>query len=463
MGGKEASRGFLYQGFASVLKALTDTLDWDKIYVEFPTSNDKVDIAFKQQDQIVKCIQVKSSINTFTKSDIIRWLKSLIEDTKSPEYELFLIGQCNTSANIFIQSIAKYYENTLDKKAKSSLNGFDTNLLDNKRIQFIILPFEINVLETIVRDSLHRYISASNQRMTFDQINSITLATLVDQMISSIKGKGISRKEFDEDMKKRILLVADKYSPERISIRVKSFIFRAESPEEDVKYCLSFIDKFNGRNLKNEYDWNKDIYKELKEFLRANTNTKYAYQIFLNTHASIAFAAGRVLNSKLGINIFPMQSSSTRGIVLWDVESPPKKDYTNWNISHEKFYENQSDSALILNVTRNIHDDVVNFIKEANLSIGSIINCTLNGVNATNFSIEDGTHASALANSVYDAIRIRSIAERCAKLHIFASAPNAFMFFLGQNSVGFGKCILYEYDFEQKNSCTYSPSIRFID
>ena len=75
MGGKEASRGFLYQGFASVLEALTDKSNWDKIYVEFPTSNDKVDIALEQQNQIVKCIQVKSTINTFTKSDIKTWLK----------------------------------------------------------------------------------------------------------------------------------------------------------------------------------------------------------------------------------------------------------------------------------------------------------------------------------------------------------------------------------------------------
>ncbi|MCI5956209.1 MAG: hypothetical protein MRZ54_04430 [Clostridiales bacterium] len=35
------------------------------------------------------------------------------------------------------------------------------------------------------------------------------------------------------------------------------------------------------------------------------------------------------------------------------------------------------------------------------------------------------------------------------------------MFFLGQNSLGFGKCVLYEYDFEQQDSCTYSQSIIF--
>ena len=147
MGGKEASRGFLYQGFASVLEALTDKGNWDKIYVEFPTSNDKVDIALEQQNQIVKCIQVKSTINTFTKSDIKIWLDDLIKDIESPEYELFLIGQCDKSANTFIKSIEKYYGKVLDKEAKSSLNGFDTDLLDNKRIRFFILPFEIEVLE----------------------------------------------------------------------------------------------------------------------------------------------------------------------------------------------------------------------------------------------------------------------------------------------------------------------------
>ena len=52
MGGKEASRGFLYQGFASVLEALTDKNKWDKIYIEFPTSNDKVDIALGAANKV---------------------------------------------------------------------------------------------------------------------------------------------------------------------------------------------------------------------------------------------------------------------------------------------------------------------------------------------------------------------------------------------------------------------------
>ena len=125
--------------------------------------------------------------------------------------------------------------------------------------------------------------------------------------------------------------------------------------------------------------------------------------------------------------------------------------------------ENQNDSVLILNITRNIYNDVVRYIKENNLSIGRIINCTPNEVGSTNFSIEDGNHAAILANSIYDAIDQRTKLERQAKVYIFASTPNAFMFFLGQNSLGFGKCVLYEYDFEQRTSCSYSPSIDFTN
>lgn len=122
MGGKEASRGFLYQGFASVLEALTDKNKWDKIYIEFPTSNDKVDIALGAANKVIKSIQVKSTINTFSKSDIMVWLRDLIADIDAPEYELCLIGQCEKSAITFKNSIEKFYNNTLDNTAVKSLD-----------------------------------------------------------------------------------------------------------------------------------------------------------------------------------------------------------------------------------------------------------------------------------------------------------------------------------------------------
>ncbi|MDR7855517.1 SAVED domain-containing protein [Tissierella sp.] len=463
MGGKEASRGFLYQAFASVLEALYKE-SWDKIYIEMHSANDKVDIALEEDGKIIRSIQVKSTINTFSKESVKKWLQDLIkDDVGTIEFELFLIGQCDDEAITFINSMDKLQSDKLDGKARTSLKGFDTSIIKGKIIKFTCLPFNVNVLEKIVRDSLHQYISYSNRTLTFDQISFIASATVNDQMISSTHGNGIDRKVFDEELEKRIFLVADKYTPKRVSIGVKSFSRGTGQLENETQSCLSLIDKFDGRNLKYGYDWNIDIYKELDGFLISNTCNKQAYQIFLETHSSIAFASGRLFDSKSGVNIFPIQRSSTNGTILWDVKLSSNESYPNWDISHEGLNEGQYDSALILNVTRNIYDDVIHYIKENNLSIGRVIKCTPNINGATNFSIKDGTHATVLANSVYSAIAQRSTAERRATLHIFAAAPNAFMFFLGQNSRGFGKCILYEYDFDQRDSCSYLSSIDFTN
>ena len=66
MGGKEGGRGYLYQGIVAVLEALRRN-NWDRIYIEFPTEGDKVDIALKSADTITDAIQVKSTVNSFSK------------------------------------------------------------------------------------------------------------------------------------------------------------------------------------------------------------------------------------------------------------------------------------------------------------------------------------------------------------------------------------------------------------
>ena len=55
MGGQEGSRGYLYLGIATVLEALTEN-NWDKIFIEFPTTNDKVDIALSKDDRVITAI-----------------------------------------------------------------------------------------------------------------------------------------------------------------------------------------------------------------------------------------------------------------------------------------------------------------------------------------------------------------------------------------------------------------------
>jgi hypothetical protein len=57
-------------------------------------------------------------------------------------------------------------------------------------------------------------------------------------------------------------------------------------------------------------------------------------------------------------------------------------------------------------------------------------------------------------------IRSRTVRERKGVLHLFSAAPNAFLFFLGQLSRGFGRVQLYEYDFDRNIPGAYSLSIQ---
>ena len=122
--------------------------------------------------------------------------------------------------------------------------------------------------------------------------------------------------------------------------------------------------------------------------------------------------------------------------------------------------ENEYNTAIVFNISHDIKNNVMEYINDNNLSIGRVYNCKIKGVKATIGSVEDGTHAWELASSAYDILSQRTSRERQSTLHIFASAPNGFMFLLGKNSHMFGECLLYEYD---SKTGLYSPSIRFID
>jgi hypothetical protein len=76
--------------------------------------------------------------------------------------------------------------------------------------------------------------------------------------------------------------------------------------------------------------------------------------------------------------------------------------------------------------------------------------------------VKDGAHTKLLASQLAAYIKTDRIGkERQGKLHIFAAAPNALIFFLGQLARSFGACTLYEYDFETNALGAYQPSLSF--
>lgn len=464
LGGKEGSRGYLYQTFASIFEALCQK-DWDKIYIEYNSENDKVDIALEIDGKIFKSIQVKSSINLFTKSSVTKWLNDLIsDDIGANEYSIHLIGNLEEKANVFINALRKYQDNEkdidkLDNKAKTAVDDFDLSVLNSRSASFVVLPYDIDSLTRIMRDSLNQYLFYKNISLSFDQISLILDTLIAENFISSLGNEGIDRSTFDSKLEEHIKMLSKK---ERIckAIGIVSFERYADYITGLTDTILSFKDKFDGRKLKPEYDWDKNIYQELEMFLTTNTDPNNSYQLMIEAPLSIAFVAGRILDPKSRISAFPSNPDPLHKSELWNIEDSCDDSFTGFNVRDERIDINEFDTCLIISITHDIKDNVSEYILDNGLKIGRMITLTIGGQGPCNNAIINGKHAHYLANKVCDALVKRTTPEKRAKLHIFAAAPNGFMFFLGQLSRGFGKCIPYEYDFEGRDTASYSPSFQ---
>lgn len=461
MGGKEGSRGYLYQTFASIFEALCQD-DWDKIYVEYTSEDDKVDIALEKNDIVFKSIQVKSNINSFYPSSIISWSKALIKDEiGATEFELFLMGQPGTSAIKFKNALDALQDNNGDKtklcnEHKKALLDFDASIITGKVLRINFIPFDLDILIRMLIASLLKYLSIKQIALKYDQLEFIVKAMVADNFLSSLVSSGIEKAEFDSKIENYVMMMSKRYFGIKV-IGVVTFERGTEYLSDYAESKLSLVDKFDNRKLKPEFDWDIDIYNELNSFLQNNVDPKWHYQIALEVPLSIAFACGRILDPKSRINALP--SSPQDKYEVWNINEPIDDTMLCFDIQDERMDINEFDTALIISVTHDIRVNVDEFLVGKNIKLGRKITLTMASAPSNN-AIVNGSHANYLVQKVVAFLAQRTTAERRATTHIFASAPNGFMFFLGQQSRGFGNCILYEYDFEGKDTATYSPSFK---
>lgn len=457
LGGQAGSRGYVYQALIAVLESLSES-NWDRISIEYPTEGDKVDIALLSAQNVVKAIQVKSTENSFTATQLKAWITELLNDCNSPEYQLSIIGHCSNDAVTFSNSIKKYKTGEMDLKANQALKGFDCNILECAKISFQNLPNDQNLLQDLMCVSLFRYMSGLGLNLPYPKIRFIAMNLLAEELLESTHTSYICRADLNERLIAYFRMLAGEYTPDLIPICIQSFSRGAEKSVTSSIAVLNLCDKFNERYLKPEFDWNSDILPQVQSFIEQSTAQDAVYEMRLETHSSIAFMAGHILDTKSGISVFPVQKSYS-GRELWRANTFHIINYPRLKVEHIPYMPGCFDTALIINFSHEICKDVEYYIKESSLPIGKIINCSLEGNGGMYFPIQSGTHAMELASAISSALAKRNMNEKQAHLHIFSSAPNAFMFFLGQVSRGFGRCALYEYDFEKKANCSYSPSI----
>ena len=138
---------------------------------------------------------MKSSINLFTKENIISWLTDLMNDVSAKEYQLILIGNCQTSANNLIKSIDKFRSNTLDKEARKCLGTLDKQII-GKNIKILLLPFDESHLMGVIRDTLNRFISLQGYIIDYTSLEKLCYALLSLHMFLGTNGDAISKEAY---------------------------------------------------------------------------------------------------------------------------------------------------------------------------------------------------------------------------------------------------------------------------
>ena len=225
---------------------------------------------------------------------------------------------------------------------------------------------------------------------------------------------------------------------------------------------LSLLDQFDGRDIRQPSRWQGDVYPRLADFLAREAVQDEAIHLELPAHSSIAFAAGYVLEAKSGYDI-SLRQRGARGTHWWKADEGSAAEGASWgNLTPTVLGWEGRDLVVGVSITKDVAADLQVYIKREGIPVSHVILASLVGGPGQK-AIRDGAHAFDLAEEL---MRCLEGWQKCHQglIHLFAAAPNGFMFFLGQLSRDLRKGIqLYEFDFDPENQelGAYSPALIF--
>lgn len=271
-------------------------------------------------------------------------------------------------------------------------------------------------------------------------------------LVHSLNRRGVHL--LDADALKKICETEELFETKKNSdtVAVKSFVRQTEWLDDWTKNICDLTTIVDKRNLREGYSW-EDVFQILEKFVCEKMKKNEEYQIALETSLSISFTVGRILNPKTGIKVIPIQKTLDGHSQWTREESSQQKEFL---IEKDILSEDANDMAISIGITHDINADVKEFIDNSELEIAVCERFLLEDCGTD--AIKNGSHAWALAKQINGEIGKRTGKLKRGTLHIFVAGPNSVMFYLGMQSMMYGKVQLYEYD-----AVTYSyyPTILF--
>lgn len=237
---------------------------------------------------------------------------------------------------------------------------------------------------------------------------------------------------------------------------VKSFEHPIDDLNDRCQKTLDLVPSFDERLIRDQDAWATDLYPTLKSFLLDAAKKTDSLRLALDTHATLAFAAGSVLNVKCGREVEIEQR--TGDYKLWKAgDSEPDSSWATWVFESEVLNPDGDGLVVAVALTHDIEGDVRTYLADSIPNVGRLLIARPStGVGGR--CVISGQHALSLAEGLSQRISLDQSVER-QPIHLFIAGPNGFTFFLGQQQVVMGKVTLYEFDFERLHGGSYTPSL----
>jgi hypothetical protein len=284
----------------------------------------------------------------------------------------------------------------------------------------------------------------------------------LDELARALKRRGLNsftKETFARLCREEGLLpdVVQKADDAFHAIAIRSFLGPAADivgarPED----TLLLTDLFRQRYLRADRDWQRDLRPAVETFLRDAVRRSSRLRLILDAHASIAFLGGAVLDLKAGAAVELVQKGRV-GSRVWRADDGSERGAAHFEITEDAFGEG-AEIAIALSVAQSAKAAARDYCTRFLPNVGKLLSFALPG-GPSHQGVLGGGHAAALAESISNRLREAKGGDPDTVAHIFAAAPNALLFYLGQQHQAVAPCVVYEFDFDRQGNKTYQPSM----